>query len=195
MAFGWRNFWTHWKLLVGATIFVAGFPLISTIIVDLANTQYAPFAFVLNLILWALQLILALGTIKVYLSVVDSQPTNFAQLFSPYRLVFKYLIATFISGLAILIGLTLLIIPGIIVAIKLQFWQWAMVDKNLGVRDSLRESWQITKGVKLNLLLFNILLMLITIVGALFLGVGLLVAVPVTQLATAYVYRRLSSRT
>ncbi len=194
ISFGWRHFWFNWLFLGLVTIFVVAFPFIATFIINLLSDELFLFAFVLNLIFWALQLTFSLGLIQIYLAIVDSQPANFAQLFSPYRLVFKYLVVSIISGLITLIGILLLVIPGIIFSLKLQFWPWLMVDRNLGVGDSLRESWQMTKGVKLNLLLFNIILVFLTLIGALIFGIGLLVAIPVTQLATAYVYRQLSPK-
>ncbi len=82
----------------------------------------------------------------------------------------------------------------IIVTVKLQFWSWIMVDQNSGVIDSLRKSWKITEGTNINLLLLSLILSLINILGVLALVMGLLVTVPVTTLATAYVYRQLEKQ-
>src|SRR4030042_562947 len=77
-------------------------------------------------------------------------------------------------------------------SITLGFVNDIIVDKKMGI-DSLSKSWQMTKGVKLNLFLFWILLALINIAGALLLLVGLFITVPLSMVATAYVYRKLVS--
>lgn len=50
-----------------------------------------------------------------------------------------------LSTLMILGGLVLLIIPGIIIGVMLLFSAYVMVDKNLGVIDSIKASFDITK--------------------------------------------------
>jgi len=61
--------------------------------------------------------------------------------------------------------------------------------------DSFRQSSGMTEGVKINLLLFGLWLILINIAGALALGVGLLVSIPTSLMATVFVYRKLLSQT
>ena len=102
-----------------------------------------------------------------------------------------YIITNVIRQIIIIVGLILFIIPGIIFAIKLQFVDYLIVDKKMGI-DSLSKSWNMTKGVKWNLFLLWILIALINIAGALLLLVGLFITVPLSVVATAYVYRKLS---
>ena len=60
-----------------------------------------------------------------------------------------------------------------------------------GITASLRESAEMTHGIKWHLLGFFIIILLLNIVGALLLLVGLLVSVPVTMIAYAHVYQKL----
>jgi uncharacterized membrane protein len=91
-------------------------------------------------------------------------------------------------------GLVLLIVPGIILAIKYVFYDYLIIDKELGPLEALRESSRITGGVKWQLFIFMLLVFLINFAGILFFGVGLLLTIPATTIATAYVYRRLLAR-
>lgn len=84
-------------------------------------------------------------------------------------------------------------IIGLYVSIRLQFFGWLIIDKNLGPIKSLRESFKLTKGVVGKLFGFGIVLGLINILGALALGIGLLATTPIALVGTAYVYRKLSS--
>jgi uncharacterized membrane protein len=91
-------------------------------------------------------------------------------------------------------GLILLIVPGIYLGLKYQFFSYLIVDKELGVLDSLKESSQITQGVKWQLFGFSLALIGINILGALAFGIGLLVTIPLTVVAHVFVYRKLSTR-
>lgn len=51
-----------------------------------------------------------------------------------------------LAGLAIVVGLVLFIIPGIYLILKLAVSSFALVDKNLGVVESMKASFAITKG-------------------------------------------------
>ena len=101
-------------------------------------------------------------------------------------------LVSLVKTVAVIVGLILFIVPGIIIGIKLQFASYLVVDKNMGVVDALNKSSEMTKGIKMNLFLFGILLFLINVLGFLALIVGLLVTIPLSMVATAYVYRKLS---
>lgn len=51
-----------------------------------------------------------------------------------------------LSALIIILGLFLLIIPGIIFIWKLYLAPWILIDKNVKIMDALSESWNMTKG-------------------------------------------------
>ncbi|MCL5439210.1 MAG: DUF975 family protein [Patescibacteria group bacterium] len=151
------------------------------------------FSLIINLAFWVLQTIIGIGLIKIYLKFIDGQKPKYSDLFSYYRLFFKYLIGSILSGLIVLAGFILLIVPGIIWSIKYQFTTYLIVDKDMSPVAALKKSGAITKGSKWNLFLFGLLLGLINILGVIALGVGLFITIPITMLATAYVYRKLSA--
>lgn len=88
----------------------------------------------------------------------------------------------------------MLIIPGIIWAIKFQYYGYFIVDKGLGPIKALEASSNLTDGVKWDLFLFGLLLTCIDLLGLLCLGIGLFAAIPTTIIARAFVYRRLESQ-
>jgi uncharacterized membrane protein len=89
------------------------------------------------------------------------------------------------------IGFVFLIVPGIYLAVKYQFYDYLIVDKGMGPIEAIKRSGVLTEGVKWNLVLFWLALVGINILGMIALGVGLIATVPVSWLANAYVYRRL----
>ena len=88
-------------------------------------------------------------------------------------------------------GLFLLIVPGIYVAVRFQFYGFFVVDEKTGPVESLQRSWEVTDGRVWSLLWLDLILVGINILGMLLFLVGLFVTVPITTLALAYVYRQL----
>jgi uncharacterized membrane protein len=89
--------------------------------------------------------------------------------------------------------LLLLIIPGIFFGIRLKYATYLVIDKNLGPLEAIKGSWKITRGNVWNLFFLSILLGLINLLGLLCLVIGLFITVPLSMLATAFVYRKLLS--
>ncbi len=136
---------------------------------------------------------LQLGFYKIILDLVDGKNPTFQQLWAYPQYLLRGIAVTILSGLAILGGLILLVIPGIYIAIRLQFALYYLVDKNTGVMDSLKGSWNITQGNVLNIFLFMLILIGLNILGAIALLVGLLITIPVSFIAVTLLYRKLSA--
>jgi len=106
---------------------------------------------------------------------------------------FRYIGCSILYGLAILGGLILLIIPGIIIGIRLQFGYYFLIDKKMGPVEALKASWGATRGQTWDLFLFTLVTIAINIIGVLLLGLGLIITIPVTLIAVAYIYRAVSN--
>jgi uncharacterized membrane protein len=151
-------------------------------------------AFLGALVKFLLSLIFDLGLIKISLKFCDNEEPKFSDLISQYKLVFRYFVASILQSLIVIFGFLLFIIPGIIFSIRFGFYGYLIVDKNSKIVESLKKSWQITRGNTLNLFLFYILLGLINVLGFLALIIGLFWSIPTTMLANAFVYRKLSEQ-
>jgi uncharacterized membrane protein len=143
---------------------------------------------------YVLGIILQMGLIKIALKFCDNEKGTFADLFSIYPLFFNYLIGFILYVVIIGVGMILFIIPGIILAIQFQFFSFFIVDKGLSPIEALKKSSQITKGIKWDLFLFDLLIVIINFLGSLFLGIGLLITFPITLVSIAFVYRKLQSQ-
>ncbi|HEX2284598.1 MAG TPA: hypothetical protein VHI10_07185 [Mycobacterium sp.] len=125
------------------------------------------------------------------LDIANGQPVTIGSFFKP-RNVGSVILATLIVGILTSIGYALCVIPGLIVAIFLLFTTVAVVDRNLGAIDAIKHSFEIAKANFVQVLLTWLMVFVITFVGALLCGVGLLVALPVATLFLVYAYRRLT---
>lgn len=135
--------------------------------------------------------IVAIGLTRIVLRVCDGQQPEYSDLYNGLALFFKYLLASILYGLIVAAGLILLIVPGIMWAVRFGFYGFLVVDQGAGPVEALRRSSALTQGARWNLFVFGLMLFGIVVLGALALMVGLFLAVPTALVAAAYVYRRL----
>lgn len=150
-------------------------------------------ATLISLAFTVLTLFLEIGFIKIILKLVDGQKAEITELWAYPQYLLRMIGSTIVYGLIVVAGFILLIIPGIYLALRLQFYSYYIVDKNAGAMDSLKMSWKATEGNVINIFLFELLLVGINILGAIALLVGLFVTIPVTFVAVTLLYRKLSS--
>lgn len=192
-----EDFKKNWKILLGAfaVIFVlnlAGGFLSSW----LSQQDLAVGAGLLNVVLYVVQLTLSVGLIKIALGVVDGRSVKIDLLWesvSDFKLIVYYFLISLIVSLATGVGLLLLVIPGVIVMVRLSLAMYYVVDRMQSPMDALRSSWNATKGLFFGLLIFFIVVGVMNIIAALLLALPLLVTVPVSMVAMARVYRKISA--
>jgi len=139
--------------------------------------------------------VVALGWIYVALTFqAGKKPAleNLQKVLSPVFL--NYLLASILYGLLVVVGLILLIVPGIYFAIKFGFFGYFIVDKKASSLDALKMSGKLTEGAVWSLFGFFVVVTLINFLGVLAFGIGLVVTIPITMLAGAQIYRSLSSQ-
>ena len=139
---------------------------------------------------------LELGIIKMAINHIRGEAIDFKDLYSVSLKTFlNYIVAYIITGFFIIIGLILLIIPGIHLALRFMFVQYLIVDKDMSFDVAIKESMKMTKGNTINLFLLVLTFGLIAIAGIICLFVGLIVACPVIWLAGAYIYTIFEQKT
>jgi uncharacterized membrane protein len=142
---------------------------------------------------WILATIMAMGMTRIVLKFVDGGRGDFNDLFSNFDVFLDYLGASVLYGLIVLGGLCLLIVPGIIWAIRFGFFGYFILDRKLSAIDALKASSALTKGAKGDIFILGLAAIGINILGLLCLGIGVLVTQPTTALAFGFVYRRLQA--
>lgn len=175
--------------------------------------------FFVALILSFLQILILIGLIKISLDVVCGKTENpkIKELFSHANLLIKYVLASSLRGLIstgpIILILLLYLVSSlfnfgtivqiilafmgiialvfmIIYSIRLSYYPYFIVEGS-GIIESLKNSYKITKGMVWSLMVLGFVLGLINLLGVLCLFVGLLVTVPISYVASAYVYKKL----
>ncbi|HVE82394.1 MAG TPA: DUF975 family protein [Myxococcales bacterium] len=140
------------------------------------------------------QIWLQLVFIHAALKVVDGQKISTGELSRPAPDFLGFLLASVLYGLVVCAGLMLLVVPGIIWAVRYGAYGYALVNEHLDPVEALKRSAKLTEGVRWELFVFGLALIGVNIIGAMALGVGLVATVPVTAIAAARVYRQLVAR-
>lgn len=192
LVFGWDSFKKEWKLLL--TVFI-GVWVISAILSGISGNLYESDASVagvlVDILSYVVNAILGVGLLRILLDVTDHKKASWRSLYTEHGKAWRYILATILYGLMVVVGLILLVVPGIYLAVKFQFYAYFIVDKNMGVIESLKHSSKITKGSIMNLFLFGLICVALGLLGLLAFGVGLLVVVPVLSVASTHIYRKL----
>jgi uncharacterized membrane protein len=192
---GWQTMKKNvWELLgLQVALLVLFFLLLGLINLLLPSTPDAAWYFRLanTLADWLVSYCFSVGIITLSLQFADQRPVTFTDFFSKMQLVVIYFWASFLAGLCTLLGLICFIVPGIIIGTRFSLFGYLIVDKNMGPVQALQESWRLVKGATWRVLGFWLASFLVTILGVLCLGVGLLFAFPTTAIAGALLYRAL----
>ncbi|MDD5561119.1 MAG: hypothetical protein PHT50_03185 [Candidatus Omnitrophica bacterium] len=193
--FGWRKVKENfWSLVIITIIWVAIVGILNSSAKNLEKTMPV-ISFLLSLCATLVNMVITMGVTRIGLKIYAGEKFSIAGMFyCGGEQALNYFVASILYFLAVLAGLILLIVPGIIVMIRMGLYLYLIVDKKMGIIDSLKESMKLTKGNAFNLFLFWLLLLGVILLGFLALFVGILVAIPVTILAYVFVYRYLESR-
>ncbi len=183
-----------WETFLKRPLFLVGSILLVLILSSIVNALPGEDgSIILVLAALVINVLIELGLIAFILKAHDDvTQVKIADLWYP-KAFLPYLAVKIMTTIAVLIGLVLLIVPGIIVALTFLFATYLVVDTGKGPIEALKESARITKGHKWALFMLMLALIGINILGVLALGIGLLISVPVSLLAIAHTYRALST--
>ncbi len=142
-----------------------------------------------QLISQVLSMFLSLGTARIGLNIASGKTASVGMLFGEGQKLLRAIGASILYGLMVFFGLLFFLVPGIYLALRFGQYLNAIVDRDLGVIDSLKYSSKITEGNRLNLLVLGIFSFLIVLAGVIALIVGLIVAIPIVWVAGFVAYR------
>ncbi len=186
-----KRFWRYLGMLALSGVFVT-IPMtiagVSKIVIEKGPKQ---FFILLTFVLIAAftAMIMKLGMDYACLLFINNETPDKNTLWYPLPITFPYLGATIIFLCAVAIGTMLLVIPGIYLYIRFQFYLYFMLEYKCGPIQSLLASWECTKDNQWELALFCLVLIFIEWAGTLPFGLLTLPALMYTKLATAKAYR------
>lgn len=191
--------WELFKENLSDLITITFFYLILVAIIyaiDPSNDKVdSAFDLILSIICGIAQMILTLGFYKSMLDTVDGDKPRIETLFNNRKptLILHYILGSIIIGVGVLAGLIFFIIPGIFLAIRLQFYTYLLLEQEeCDCMKALSTSWAMTEGHVINLFTLGLLSFFIVIAGVIAFLIGIFAAIPISIIMLALAYRILS---
>jgi hypothetical protein len=191
--FGWEKTKANLNLVVVLALAAALATGIPSAIARGLQDSAPVLAGLFNLVSTVISLIVGVQATRISLRLHDGGTATVRDLFTVEGpLLWRYFLASLLYAVIVAVGTLLLVVPGIIFAVRYVFYGYAVVDRGAQPMESMAQSAAATKGNWWNVSLFGFALILLNILGAILLGVGLLVTAPTSAIAAAWVYRRLT---
>jgi len=192
LRFGWETFKKRPLFFIGVVVAVIVVTSILTSVTP--ENPRAAFPVLLTIAVLALNMLIEMGLVAFAIKAHDDvEKVTLHDLWHPQAFL-KYVGVKILTGIIVILGLILLVVPGVIAALALMFATYLVIERNLGPVDALKESVRITKGNRWKLFLLALAMLALNILGAIALLVGLLITIPVSLLALAHVYRTLAGK-
>ena len=90
-----------------------------------------------------------------------------------------------------ILSIIIMIVPAIYLSVRLQFYEYFLIDEECGVIESIKKSAEISKGYVLELFILGAILSLIILISIIPMGLGLIFSIPLSTVAISYVYLKL----
>ncbi len=172
---GFGLFWEHKRLLVGAHLILVAIVFSGDYLLQGVggNVLLGPFL---------------LGMYKMDLAIVRNKETHLGELLTGFENFLPAFIANILIQVAFLIGLSLLVIPGLLVLLSYTTTYLFLLDKNLGMWDAMEASRKLVWRNRKRWIMLGVMMLAINLAGLLFFFVGLLVTIPYSHLLITMAY-------
>lgn len=158
---------------------------IQSFLQELQKSMNSPLAYLGRLI----DMLFTAVLLKMAYNAIDGKKVDFDAFKMPVMNYVNYVAAGILVGFIAGIGCLFCLLPGIFLAVRLQFASYYTIDRSLNVIDAIKASWHDTKGNFWHLLGADILIGLFMIAGVLLCCVGMFYTVPVAYIAFAILSR------
>lgn len=148
----------------------------------------------MSFVSFVVALVLGLLGVAVALVAARGQKITYESVMAYVSLknVLYYFVASILVGIVVVVGMVMLIVPGIIFAMMFSMTYYLLVDKGMGPIESMKASKHMTSGNKWLVLRTTTAVIMLNILGLLALGVGLLLTIPTSWVTMGYLYRYLN---
>jgi uncharacterized membrane protein len=194
LRYGWGVMKSNLPLFIGLcliSMFVSG---MQNALGDPSRGLYIGSRVLLGLAIQLFMLIVHMGWLYIALRLHDGRSVEFRDLLTPLPQFLEFLLTMLLYGAIVTVGFILLIVPGVIWALRFGFAGMLVIDQKLDPLGALRRSAELTAGVKSELFVFGLLLAGLNFLGAMAFGIGLFATLPTSIMAAVYVYRKLLAR-
>ena len=194
LLYGWRTFQDALPFFVGIAALILGISFILGFVSDeLTRAGADGWSFAVDALSLLVAFAVEAGFIALLLSVYDRKQYRYKNFSVSVPTILRYIAASVLYALIVLLGLVLLVVPGLVWAVTYGFYGYAVVDKGLSAAEALSYSRAITKGKRWRIFALSAFVIAANMAGMMFFGIGLLITIPITALAWTRAYRALSA--
>jgi uncharacterized membrane protein len=132
---------------------------------------------------------LGFGGMYAFLRAARGEIPEVSDLFLPFRRDYaQAVLASILMSALIGLGFVLLVVPGIVAAVRLAWVPYVVVDERTEAVAAIRVSWERTRPYAWTIFAMFLIAIPLALAGALLLGVGVIPAMMWIQLASALLY-------
>lgn len=191
LSYGWNKFVQYIGQVIVVVLIILGVQVVFNVVSNVVSGRIGGLAGLgVSLIFVAvgvvISAVLQLGLIRMGLMITDGHTPDPGTVFK-FDNIGPYILASILYGLLFFVGLLACCVGAIAVGLFLLFYGYYIVDRNAAPGESLTSSFNLVKENLGSVALFAIVVVVLNAITC-----GL--AVGVTQIATAYAYRRLNGQ-
>jgi hypothetical protein len=190
---GWQLFRAHWRRYVIAVLAVFA----AWVVLEFAVVSLQRLGPVANVVLHVAFALLASGMVvgihRMALDAVHGRAPSLESLIAHFDRGPAYLLAWCMYSLAVATGLVLLAAPGVLVAVRHGLFAQVLAERRVGGYEALRLAGALSALRWWAMFRLFALALAFNLAGAAFLGVGVLVTIPVSILACTSLYAEIAS--
>jgi uncharacterized membrane protein len=190
---GWRQLWKYFLelFLIGIIAWVIRLPSGAAGWLGGGAGAFITFLVIAYSILFLS--VVDYGRSYAYLKAARGEKLEIKDMFAAFQNYWNAVLANLLVGVIVVIGLVLIIVPGIIFACKLAFVPYLVVDRKMDVIEAVKTSWRMTNGHAWKVFLVGLLAIPIIIAGLICLGVGVIISFMWISAAFASLYHAVDS--
>ena len=190
--YAWQQMWKHF-LYMFLVIVIVGFAESPASMIRDSEFVDTPGMIALQIIIaayWLLVLsVLNFGADFMFLKGIRNEKINIIEMFDGFKKNYLNIILSRLLTFAIVgLGFVFLIVPGIILACRLSFVSYLVMDKNMEPVAAVEKSWEMTRGYGWKIFGIAMLAIPIVIAGLLCFIVGIIFAIIWISAAFAAMY-------
>ena len=190
--YGWQQMWKHilYLFLVMIIVGIAESPASVVRDSDADNSAGMIILQILAAVYWLLVFsVVKYGGDLMYLRAIRNEKFEISEMFDGFRKNYINIILANLLTFAIIgLGFVLLIVPGIILACRLAFVSYLVMDKNMEPVAAVEKSWEMTKGHGWQIFGMGLLVIPIVIGGLICFIVGIVFSIIWISTAFASMY-------
>lgn len=136
-----------------------------------------------------------MGIALAFLHVVRGDRLQLESIFSVFKSNYgNILLASLLNTVIIGIGFAMLIVPGIIFAVRLSFVSYLVTEKQMDAVEAIKTSWEMTRFFGWQIFGMGLLCIPICIGGLILFGVGIIISMMWIGLAFALIYHLVNKK-